>query len=67
MGKDYTSTREELSVPMGPITRLRAKKLKFAFQSFVGHSLKIDLVDQPWIISRAGSMGRLKKKTSPST
>ena len=39
-GKDGSSKGAKLKLPVGPITRTRAKKIKSAFQSFVGQFLE---------------------------
>jgi hypothetical protein len=63
-GRDGTGKEEELSLPMGPITRSRAKQLKSAFQSFVGQFLKEGL-DKPTSDSKSGLSGKTKEEDQP--
>ena len=40
MDKDGASKGEELELPVGPITRSRTKKFKYALQSFVSQFIE---------------------------
>ena len=54
MGKDGASKGEELELSVGPITRSQAKKLKYAFQSFVSQFIK-DRLGRPALYITSGA------------
>ena len=61
MGKDSASKGEELELPVGPITRSRAKKFKYAFQSFVSQFIE-DRLGGPTLYITSGAN---KKEDQP--
>ena len=63
-GKDGAIKGEEIKLPVGPITRSRAKKLTSAFQSFVGQFIE-DRLGGPAIDSRNGFNGNIKDEDQP--
>ena len=63
-GKDGTSKGEELKLPVGPITRSQAKKLKSAFQNFVGQFIE-DRLGGPALDIKNGFNGETKEKDQP--
>ena len=64
MGKDGASKDEELKLPVGPITRLWAKKLKYAFQSFVSQFIE-DRLSGPALYIKSGLNGANKEEDQP--
>ena len=54
MGKDGASKGDELELSVGPITRSRAKKLKYAFQSFVSQFIE-DRLGGPALYNTSGA------------
>ena len=64
MGKDGTSKDEELELPVGPITRSRAKKFKHAFQSFVSQFIE-DRLGGPVLYIKSELYGANKEEDQP--
>ena len=64
MGKDGASKGEELKLPVGPITKTRAKKLKSAFQIFVSQFIE-DRLGGLALYIKSGLHGANKEEDQP--
>ena len=64
MGKDGASKGEELELPVGPITRSRAKKLKHVLQSFVSQFIE-DRLGGIALYIKSGLHGTNKEEDQP--
>ena len=64
MGKDSASKGEKLELPVGPITRSRVKKLKYALQSFVSQFIEGRL-GGPALYIKSGLHGVNKEEDQP--